>query len=98
MDILALANLALNGASLVSSLLEKGSNLVGATNSSFAKGMRLIKEGIEVGKDVAPVVTAMINTFTDGKTDITPQELKDLEALLDAEIEDYLTPMKPRTA
>lgn len=98
MDILALATLALNGVSLVTSLIEKGSELAGPTNSVLAKGIGVVKTAIETGRDVAPIITSLINTFTDGKDDITLEELETLEALLDAEIDDYLKPMAPRPA
>lgn len=97
MDILAFTNLALNGASLLASLIEKGSDLVGPTNSTWVKGLNVIKTAIEAGRDIAPIATALFGTFSPGKTDITSQELAELEALLDAEIDDYLTPMKPRS-
>lgn len=97
-NILALAKLALNGASLVASLIEKGSELVGPANSTLVKSLTVVKTMIETGKEIAPIATALIGIFTEGRKDITLKELEELEAVLDAEIDDYLTPMKPRTA
>lgn len=58
------------------------------------KGLNLITTLSQQGKDITKVVQATTNIFSKRPEDVTDADLDETEALLDAELDDFETPLK----
>jgi hypothetical protein len=58
------------------------------------QGVSIIQALAQNGKDIMPVVTALKNIFSKRPEDITDADLDEVEAVLDAQIDEFELPMK----
>lgn len=57
------------------------------------KGLNLIQGLAQQGKDVAPVIRSLTNIFSKRASDVTDEELNQIEADLDAALDEFEKPM-----
>lgn len=57
------------------------------------EGVNLITKLAQNGKDIVPVATALTNIFSKRAEDITEKDLDEVEAVLDAKLDEFEKPM-----